>query len=292
MLRRAYLAWLAVCVFWGTTFLAIRVSLETLPPLSMAGVRHVLSGVILAAIIVARGVPMPGRQSWGQHAVLGALMLGVGNGGVVIAEQWVPSGLAAVMTATIPFWMVGVDALLPGGGTLTRRKIAGLMLGFAGILMLVWSDLRPDGLAGRQFLQGAIALQISGCGWAIGSAYSKRHTQHENPFATAAVQMMFGGIALLVGGLVMREPFGHFTVRTAAAFVYLITFGSLIGFVSYVYALKYLPVSTVSLYAFVNPVIAVILGALLLAEPFTPRMAAAIAVIFAGMAIVRPTATG
>jgi drug/metabolite transporter (DMT)-like permease len=288
--RSAYIAWLAVCFFWGTTFLAIRVALESLPPLMMAGGRHLIAGMILGSFVKARAVPMPARRSWPGQAMLGILMLGIGNGGVVWAEQWVPSGIAAVMVATIPFWVVGVEAALPSGERLTGRQLAGLLLGFAGILMLVWSDLRPGGLAGRGFIQGAIALQISCVGWALGSAYAKRHVRHDNPIASAALQMLFGGVALLVAATLIGEPPGHFTARTAGAFIYLIVFGSLVGYVSYVYALKYLPVTTVALYAFVNPVIAVVLGALLLSEPFTPRMVVAIAVIFAGMMIVRSVA--
>lgn len=287
--KSAYLAWLAVCFFWSTTFLAIRISLESLPPLTMGGVRHLLAGIILASFVKARGVPLPGRRSWPGNALLGILLLGVGNGGLIWAEQWLPSGIAAVMGAAIPFWMVGVEALLPSGERLRGRHVAGLVLGFAGILMLAWSDLRPSGVAGRQFVQGVVAMQVSCCGWALGSAYSKRHARHENAIAAAATQMLFGGIALLIAGTFLNEwPGMHFTARTFGAFVYLIVFGSLVGYVSYVYALKYLPVSTVSLYAFVTPVLAVILGAILLSEPFTARMVVAIAVIFAGMAIVRP----
>lgn len=290
-LKSAYLAWIAVCFFWGTTYLAIRISLESLPPLTMAGARHVLAGIILGSFLKVRGVPMPARTSWGRHAMLGALMLGVGNGGVVLAEQWVPSGISAVMVAAIPFWMVGVEAVLPSGERLHVRQVAGLVLGFAGILMLVWSDLKPAGLAGRTFIQGAIALQISCFGWAVGSSYAKRHVQHEHVIAAAALQMLFGGVWMLIAGTVLGEwPAVDVTARTAAAFVYLIVFGSLVGYVSYVYALKYLPVSTVALYAFVNPVIAVVLGALLVSEPFTLRMVVAIAVIFVGMVIVRPSA--
>jgi drug/metabolite transporter (DMT)-like permease len=288
--RTAYLAWLAVCFFWGTTYLAIRISLETLPPLTTAGARHLLAGIILGIIVAARGGQLPPWRSWVGHAVLGMLMLGVGNGGVVMAEQWVPSGIAAVMVAAIPFWMVGVEALLPSGERISVRQLGGLALGFIGIVMLVWSDLRPEGLAGRQFIQGAIALQVACCGWAVGSAYAKRHTRHDDAVAAAAVQMVCGGTALFVGGTLLGEAAGQFTARTLAAFGYLIVFGSLVGYVCYVYALKYLPVTLVSLYAFVNPVIAVVLGALLLAEPFTARMVIAIAVIFAGMALVRPAA--
>ena len=286
--RLAYAAWIAVCVFWGTTYLAIRVCLETMPPMLMAGLRNVAAGLALGALLAARGVPMPERSSWPGLALLGLLLLGLGNGCVVWAEQWVPSGLTAVVVATTPFWMVGLDALLPSGERLTRRHLMGLVLGFLGILMLVWPDLRSTGAASRQFLAGFIALQIACISWTLGSAYSRRHARHENVLAAAAIQMMVGGAALVLLGTVLGEwPRLHFTTRTASALVYLITLGSLVGFVGYVYALKHLPVATVSLYAYVNPVIAVVLGTLLLDEPFTTRMAVAVFVIFVGILVVR-----
>jgi drug/metabolite transporter (DMT)-like permease len=286
--RLAYAAWIAVCIFWGTTYLAIRICLETMPPMLMAGLRNTAAGVTLGVLLAIRGVPMPERSSWPGLVVLGLLLLGVGNGSVVWAEQWVPSGVTAVVVATTPFWMVGLDALLPSGERMTRRHLAGLVLGFLGILMLVWPDLRSTGAASRHFLAGFVALQVACIGWTLGSAYSRRHARHENALAAAAAQMTFGGLALtLLGTLFGEWPHLHFTMRTTSAFVYLITLGSLVGFVAYVYALKYLPVATVSLYAYVNPVIAVILGTLLLDEPFTGRMAAAVFVIFLGILVVR-----
>ena len=286
--RFAYAAWIAVCVFWGTTYLAIRICLETMPPMVMAGLRHFVAGVLLCAVLVARGVAPPERSSWPGLALLGVLLLGLGNGCVVWAEQWVPSGVTAVIVASVPFWMVGLEALLPSGDRLTVRHLTGLVLGFVGILMLVWPDLRATGPAGRQFLGGVIALQIACVGWTLGSTYSRRHARHENALGAAALQMVFGGVALLLAGTALGEwPRLHVTPRTAAALVYLITLGSIVGYTAYVYALKYLPVATVSLYAYVNPVIAVVLGTLVADEPFTGRMALAIVVIFLGILVVR-----
>jgi drug/metabolite transporter (DMT)-like permease len=233
--------------------------------------RNTIAGLILGALLAARGVPLPERSSWPGLALMGLLLLGLGNGCVVWAEQWVPSGVTAVVVATTPFWMVGLDAMLPSGERLTRRHLMGLVLGFLGILMLVWPDLRSTGAGSGHFLAGFVALQIACIGWTLGSAYSRRHARHENVLFAAAAQMAIGGAALLLLGTMFGEwPHLRFTMRTTSAFVYLIVLGSLVGFAAYVYALKYLPVATVSLYAYVNPVIAVVLGTLLLDEPFGP----------------------
>ncbi len=139
--RLAYFAWGAVCLIWGTTYLGIRVSLESIPPALMGGIRWLVAGSLLTAYLVARGRPLPPTSQWGGIALLGFLMLGLGNGGVVFAEQWVPSGLAAVMVATSPFWMATVEACLPDGERLRRSVVAGLVIGFSGIVLLVWPDL-------------------------------------------------------------------------------------------------------------------------------------------------------
>jgi drug/metabolite transporter (DMT)-like permease len=288
--RRAFGAWILVCIFWSTTFLAIRIGVETLPPLAMiSGARYLVAGAILSLIVALRGIPLPSRDSWRGHALLGFLMLGLGNGALVWAEQWIPSGMAAVMVAAIPFWMIGIEALLPSGERIRSLQFVGLLLGFGGLVLLVSSDLTQAGDAtSRQILHGAIAVQVSCCGWALGSAYSKRHARHENVMAAAAMQMVFGGTMLLVAGTLIGEwRHAVFTVRGITAWGYLIVFGALVGYASYVYALKYLRVSMVSLYAYVTPILAVILGAVVMREPFTPRMAVAVAIIFAGMVVVR-----
>jgi drug/metabolite transporter (DMT)-like permease len=285
--RTAYLAWIAVCLIWGTTYLAIRVALETIPPALVGGIRYVAAGGALAVLLALRGVRLPGPAHWRGLALLGFLMIGVGNGGVIWAEQWVPSGIAAVIVATSPFWMIGLEAAL-GAERLSLRRVSGLVLGFLGILLLVWPELTAGGELGRLFVIGVIALQIAEIGWALGSSYSKRHARDENALGAAAVQMFFGGLIMLAAAVVRGEfELLTFTWRTLAAELYLIVFGSLIGYSAYVYALKHLPVSTVSLYAYVNPVIAVVLGTLLLGEPFGWRVVVGSAVVFAGIAVVR-----
>ena len=288
--RRAYLAWVAVCLIWGTTYLAIRVCLETVPPLLMGGVRFIVAGGVLIPVLALSGERVPGVRAWPPLALLGVVTLGFGNGGVVWAEQTVPSGLTAVLVATSPFWMIGVDALVPPRVRLSGRRILGLIIGFGGIVMLVWPEIEVKG--GRGFLTGVVAAQIACIGWAVGSGYSRRRghaeAKDESVLMTAAFQMVFGGLALLAVGLALGEgPSLGFNARTTAALVYLIVFGAIGGFTAYAYALKHLPVATVSLYAYVNPVIAVILGTLILKEPFSPRMAIAAAVVLAGIALVK-----
>jgi drug/metabolite transporter (DMT)-like permease len=290
--RRAYGAWILVCIFWSTTFLAIRIGVKTLPALGMvSGARYVAAGLILGAIVRSRGISLPSRDSWPGHALLGFLLLGLGNGALVWAEQWVPSGMAAVMAAAIPFWMIGIEALLPSGERIQPGQVAGLLLGFCGLVMLAMANSTPSGATSRQFIHGAIAIQVSCCGWAMGSLYSRRHARHENVFAAAAMQMVCGGVLLVITGTALGEwHAAQWTAVGMSAWAYLIVFGAVVGYASYIYALKYLPVATVSLYAYVTPAMAVILGAVVMHETFTPRMAVAIAIIFAGMLVVRRSA--
>jgi drug/metabolite transporter (DMT)-like permease len=290
--RLAWIAWIAVCLIWGTTYLGIRISLETMPPMLMAGLRWTFAGGLLATYMMSRGERLPRPSAWGHAVLLGFLLLVLGNGGVVWAEMFVPSGLAAVIVASSPFWMAGVEALRSDGERMTRRTAVGLTLGFLGIVVLIWPEL-AQGPGGRGFVFGVVALQIACLGWSIGSSYSKRHGRSENVFMATAAQMLAGGVMMLAIGTVRGEwPTIGFSTRTALAFGYLSTIGAIGGFVAYTYALRHLPVSLVSLYAYINPVIAVALGVAVLGEPFTARMALAAALVFGGVAIVRaPRAT-
>jgi drug/metabolite transporter (DMT)-like permease len=319
--RNAYFAWAAVCIIWGTTYLAIKISLETVPPFIVGGLRFTCAGLVLAAIRLAQGKQIPSARALLDAAIVGALLLGFGNGGVVYAEQFVPSGLAAVLVAAVAFWMVGVEALVPGGERLTRRSLIGLLIGFAGIVLLVWPDLFVNGAAGSSpgsgagsdsgsgagshpgshpavadhvggpgwgFALGVIALQMACFGWALGSSYARRHrTAQDDLITTSAFQMFFGGAVMLIVATLTGE-WSHvaFTARTGSALFYLFAVGSLVGFVAYIYALGHLSTSFVSLYAYVNPVVAVILGSLILGEPFGWRLIGSIAIILAGMTVV------
>lgn len=257
----------------------------------MAGSRHLVAGIVLALILRVRGTKLPPRESWVGHALLGLLMIGFGNGCLVWAQQFVPSGVAAVLVSVIPFWMIGVETLMPKGEPIWKRQVFGLLLGFGGIMLLTSSSM--DGSAPtRQIVLGVIMTQLSCLGWAVGSSYAKRHKRDENLFAATAVQIMFGGAILMVVATMTGEWTGVVpTASSLMAVLYLVVVGTFVGYISYVYALKHLPLPLVSLYAYVNPVIAVVLGSLLLKERFTPRMAVAIAIIFMAMLIVRSVDT-
>lgn len=286
--RRAYIAWIAVCVLWGTTYLGIRIALETIPPALVGGLRFTAAGILMIALLASRGQPVIRPAQWGGLAVTGILTICVGNGGVIWAEQWVPSGIAAVTVATIPFWMIGIEAFARDGDPLSSRLVFGLAVGFAGILLLVWPDIASGGAAGRLFLAGVVALQIACVGWALGSSLSRRQARQENVMSAAAMQMLFGGLVMLVAATA-RDEWRQltFTPRTMIAELYLTLFGSIIGYSAYTYALRYLPTATVSLYAYANPVIAIVLGAIVAGEPFGPRVVVASMMVLIGSALVQ-----
>jgi drug/metabolite transporter (DMT)-like permease len=216
-------------------------------------------------------------------------MIGLGNGGVVTGETYLSSGLTAVLVATSPFWMVGIDAWLTGGQSLHFRQLSGMAVGFLGIVLLVWPDLSIGGASGRSVLFGVLAVQIACIGWSFASSYSKRHRSSSDVLGAATLQMFFGGVFMMLAGTAMGEwPKLSFNTMTTLSMVYLTLLGSIVAFVSYSYALKHLPIAVVSLYTYVNPVIAVALGILLLHEPFDLRQLVAAAVIAVGMIIVRP----
>jgi drug/metabolite transporter (DMT)-like permease len=284
--QRAYLAWMTVCAVWGTTYAAIRICLESIPPFLMGGLRWTAAGGLILLILRFRDRRLPPPTSWIPLALLGLLMVGLGNGGVVWAERTLPSGVTAMIVASAPFWMVGLEALMPDGERLTLRRFAGLLVGFTGIVYLVGPDIRLGSDVG--FLSGILAAQIACAGWAVGSVYARRRDRDEHVMAAAAFQMLFGGLFMFGAGVVRREwDVLAFNPRTTGAFLYLIFVGSVAGFSSYLYALRHLPVATVSLYTYVNPVIAVVLGTWLFREPLTWRLGIAGTVILAGMAMVQ-----
>ena len=283
----AYVAWIVVCVVWGTTYLAIRVALESVPVAMLAGLRFVAAGLILIIGLRLTGRKLPSPRTWGSVAIAAFLLLVIGNGGVVWAEQYVASGLAAVMVAMVPFWNVLVEAMRPDGERPSARTLLGLTVGFAGIVVLVWPELFT-GDGGRWFVAGLIALQLACAGWALGTSYTKHTTASSSPVATSAMQQLIAGLMFLVIATITGEWSRlAFTPRSAGAVLYLVVFGSLVAYSAYVYALKHLPIATVSLYSYVNPLIAVVLGTVLLSEPFSTRTLVASALVFAGIAVVR-----
>lgn len=284
----AYLAFGLVSFVWGTTYLAIAVAIETLPTFLFPGVRFLLAGLILLAICRAAGQSLPSsRQDWWSLALIGFLMVAVGNVAVVFAEHYVASGFAALLVATAPFWMALIESLRRQGERVTRRKVAGMVVGFAGVGVLVAPQI-TGGQAGGRFLLGVIVILLSVIAWNLGSIRSKYHLSPGlSPLVAAALQMIFGGLAAGAIGLALGETSLHFNGRTLAAFLYLTIFGSVVAYTAYVYALSKLPTSTVSLHTYINPLVAVFLGWLILREPVGWNAIAAMLAIFAGVAIVQ-----
>jgi drug/metabolite transporter (DMT)-like permease len=282
-------AWAAVCFFWGTTYLAIRVGLETLPPLLFGGLRFLTAGALLFVIVrVWMGARLPRGREWFDQAVVGLALLGVGNGLVVWAEQWVPSGLAALLVASSPFWVMGVERFLREGERLQGRAVAGLLIGFGGLALLVAPSLYGTTAAGGSFIWGMLALQGACASWSIGSVYSKHHPTGVAPLMGAAIQMLVAGLVLTLIGVGFGEARAlHFSGRSFAAFVYLIVFGSIVAYGSYTYAVQKLPLSLVSTYSYINPVIAVLLGWMVLGEQFGWRVMMAMLIILSGVMMVK-----
>jgi drug/metabolite transporter (DMT)-like permease len=287
-LRRAWIAWAAVCVIWGTTYLGIKIALGTIPPLLLGGIRYVIAGLVLAAGLGAGGRPLPARADWPRLAFMGFCMLTLGNGGVVWGEQYLSSGLTAVIVATCPFWMVAIDGMLPDGDALHARQWLGLSAGFLGIVLLVWPEIAASHQTTAHLIVGVAALQIACIGWSIASAQTRRHVVRRDVLGAAALQMLFGGAFMVFGGTVLGE-WSRFslTMSTGIAMAYLTIAGSIIAFVAFSYALSRLPLAVMSLYVYVNPVIAVALGVLWLHEPFERRQLLAAAVIAIGIAVVK-----
>lgn len=275
----------AVYFFWGTTYVGIRMALESFPALTLIGVRFTISGIILLAAAWLRGAHLPRGRDLRIAAFTGILALGGGTGGLVIAEQWVPSGLAALLITASPFWMVGIEAALPGGERLHRPVVAGMLVGGAGVALLAFPGNGIGGL-GPLAIRGLLVLQFANAAWAYASIYQRRQPIKAHPVVTGAVQQLAAGLLFLVLASVWNEPWRPST-RGIAAILYLVIFGSIVGYSAYIYALMHLPVAIVSTYAYVNPIVAVTLGWLFYREHFGALEAVSMAVIFAGVMIVK-----
>ena len=204
--RLAYLALAAVCVFWGTTYLGIRLGLESFPPLYLIAIRYVISGSLLLGAAALSGATIPRGRELLQTAVCGVICIGIGNGLLAIAELYIPSGLAALFYTVAPFWMIGVDALLPGGKRPVMITMGGLALGLAGVAFLVYPAAASEGFHGRQ-LSGFFLIEISTAGWVIGALLQKRVRARAQPFVSGAVQQLAAGLAVFIpAGMVEKMP--------------------------------------------------------------------------------------
>jgi drug/metabolite transporter (DMT)-like permease len=281
------LGFAAVYIIWGSTYFAIRVGVESIPPLLLAGVRHLGFALVFYPILRWRSTTKPTWEHWRTAAISGFLLLFVGNGGVCVAEQTVPSGIAALLVATVSLWMVIVDWLRPGGVRPVARVFAGLFLGFAGLAMLVG----PKSLGGSERINptGVTILLVAAFAWSCGSLYSK-HSAMPSPLLGAAMQCLCGGVMLCVVAFFTGETkafhLANVTSRSWIAAAYLVCFGSMMGFTAYVYILKKSTATRVATYAFVNPVVALFLGWLFGGESISLRTILAAGVILAAVILV------
>jgi drug/metabolite transporter (DMT)-like permease len=280
------IAFFAVYICWGMTYLAMRVAVVDIPPHLMSGSRFVLAGTLLYAWARRRGHAAPTPAHWRSAAVVGAFLLLGGNASVAWAEQRVPSGLAAVLIAVAPIWMVGME--WGRGGSRPRMPvIVGLLLGLAGVALLVSSRGSAEGPVD---LVGATVLVLAAASWAWGSVWSKTAELPASPFIATSIEMLAGGIlilgtAALVGQLNGFDP-SRVSPAAAASWGYLVVFGSLVGFTAYIWLLGVTSIAKAGTYAYVNPVVAVVLGWAILDEPVSGRMLVAAAIILFGVALV------
>ncbi len=282
------LSFAAVYLVWGSTYFAIRVGIESFPPFLLAGFRHLTMGVLLFPFALARTRQWPSFANWRTAGISGFLLLFVGNGGVSWAEQTVPSGIAALLVATVSLWLVVAEWLRPGGTRPVARVVVGILIGFGGMLLLVgptsWGGGQPVNLA------GAGVLVFASLAWACGSLYGKHGEMPASPVMGVALQCLVGGVTLLLAGWFLGEfrvlHFAAISWRSWLAISYLIVFGSGIGFSAYIYVLHHSTPARVGTYAFVNPMVALLLGWLFAGETLAPRTFLAAAIILTSVILV------
>lgn len=279
---------LTVYIVWGSTYLAIRFAIETIPPFLMAAARFTIAGLILFIWRRMAGDPKPSRREWVSAGIIGLLLLLVGNGGVTWAEQTVNSGIVALLIGTVPLWVVLVEALRPGGKWPGLQGLAGVLLGVGGILILVnpWASDASFKLD----LMGTLVVLLAAVSWAIGSVYSRGASLPESPLMGTSLEMLVGGLALLLLGTVTGEwsqvSWAAISMKSVLGLAYLIGFGSLIGYTTYTWLLRVAPTSLVATYAYVNPLIAILLGNLLAQEPVTPQVVLAAVIIIGAVFLI------
>jgi len=281
-------AFAAVYLIWGSTFLAIRIGDESFPPLLVAGIRHLTFGLIAFPILLWKTKARPTWAEWRATTITGFLLLAMGNGGVCLAEERVPTGIAALLVATVSLWMVLIDWLRPNGVRPVPRVLVGLVLGFGGLALLVGP--KELGGSGRIDLIGVAILGVGSFAWACGSIYAKHGGMPNSPLLGSAMQSLTGGLILwIIGGFTGEIGDLHLatvSTRSWIAITYLVFFGSMIGFSSYLHILKHSTATRVATYAFVNPIVALFLGWLFLHEAITLRTILASAVILAAVLLV------
>ena len=292
MKTKIWVALLALYIVWGSTYLAIRFTVETIPPFLSAGLRFLTSGAILFIWRRAAGDAMPTKRQWRSTAIVGIFLLLGGNGLVSFAEQYVSSGIAALIIGSMPMWLVMIEAMRPGGVKPNWLAILGLLVGFGGIFLLV-GPAELTGAGNSLSPLGVGTLLMAAFLWSIGSIYSRGADMPASSLMATGAEMLTGSLAIfLVSGLTGEWrgfSFANVTTSSWLGLLYLITIGSLIGFVSYIWLLKNAPVSLVATYAYVNPLVAVFLGAWLADEVLNTRILVAGLIIISSVVLINQT---
>jgi len=285
---RIVVAFAAVYIVWGSTYLAIRYAVQTIPPLLMGGARFVVSGAILYAWARWRGAPRPTSREWRDATIAGALMLCLGNGAVGWAEQRLPSSLAALIVAVVPLWMVILDWLRPRGKRPSVMVMLGVFVGLGGLVVLVG----PRTIIGQGDVDATATgvLMVGSLAWAAGSIYNRYSARPASSAMATGIQMLGGSVTLIALGAAIGELRGFGVAQISGVswlgWLYLVTFGSLIGFTAYIYLLGAVSPAKASTYAYVNPIVAVLLGWAIAGESITPRTLVAAAIIIGGVAMI------
>jgi drug/metabolite transporter (DMT)-like permease len=281
-------AFASIYLVWGSTYLAIRYAIETIPPFGMGGVRFLVSGALLYLWARYRGAPKPARLHWRNAAIAGAFLLLGGNGAVVWAEQFVPSGLTALLVSILPFWLVIIEWARPPRRRPSGLVLVGLVLGFIGIIVLIG----PGNIGGHGDipLLGALVLILGSLSWAIGSFWSRDAELPMSGLLTTGMEMLAGGALLLIVGLLSGE-LSQFDIHRVSrdstlGLLYLITFGSLLGFTSYIWLLDKVSPARLGTYAYVNPIVAVLLGWAIAGEELSMRTGVAAAIVICAVALI------
>jgi len=261
-------------------------SLETFPPLTLVTVRYLISGALTLAFAWYRGLHIPKGKEMAASCLSGFGTIAVGNGALVVAETMIPSGMASLIVAMSPFWMVGVEALLPGGVSLHAPTVGAMALGLGGAALLVTPGSDSQN-AGSNLLIGCLILQIGMAGWSFGSIYQRRKAGKAHPVVAGGIHQLAAALGMAPFALLIPHQPLHWSTRGVSALLYLVVFGSLVGYSAFVYAMDRLPVAVVSIYPYVNAVVAVALGWLFYREPFGLRESVAMLVIFGAVALVK-----
>jgi drug/metabolite transporter (DMT)-like permease len=284
-LWKAYLALACVCFFWGTTYLAVRVGVETVPPLWLVGIRQTMAGSLLCSYFLLRRQPLPSLADLKTLFIAGLLMVVIGNGVVAWAELYIPSGLTALLCSLVPFWIIGFNFSVGQREGLNSKTFLGLLIGFAGLILIFYDNLKD--LTNPAYLAGSVAVLMANAAWAAGTLFLKKRPTSLPPLFSAGLQLLMGGLVVDVIALVWGVPFPA-TITSGAVWVlvYLVFLGSILAYGSYVYAISKLSSTLISLYAYINPVVAVLLGWLILDERLNGWVVLAMALILAGVYMV------